>query len=173
MGNQDRVFMASDRMDVLILGAGAAGLAAAGELVGSGVSVQVLEARDRIGGRIWTIRPGEPNLPIELGAEFVHGRHPAIWRKLAKARLRAKNADGPHWEWHRGRLQRTDKRFKKTVELLTKAGDPEQSIRAFIAKHAGLHSPLGRMATAFAEGFYASNIDRVSRVHRADVSRFA
>jgi monoamine oxidase len=163
--------MPSDRVDVLILGAGAAGLAAARKLVDAGVSLQVLEARERIGGRIWTIRPNEPNLPIELGAEFVHGRHPAIWPKLVKARLRAKNADAPHWEWDRGRLQRTDKRFKETAELLTKASNPEQSIRAFIAKHAGLRSPLGRMATSFAEGFYAADIDRVSAEFIGRMSR--
>jgi hypothetical protein len=60
------------------------------------------------------------------------------------------------------RLERTDERFRETVELLTKAGDPEESIRAFIARQAGLQTPLGRMATAFAEGFYASRIDRTS-----------
>ncbi|MGH8641453.1 MAG: FAD-dependent oxidoreductase, partial [Burkholderiales bacterium] len=40
--------------DVIIIGAGAAGLAAASELAPSGLRVLVLEARDRIGGRVWT-----------------------------------------------------------------------------------------------------------------------
>ena len=60
--------------DVLVLGAGVAGLAAAQELSQAGLRVIVIEARDRLGGRIFTQHvPGHP-LPIELGAEFIHGR---------------------------------------------------------------------------------------------------
>src|SRR2546423_13551371 len=62
---------------VLIIGAGAAGLAAASDLAAAGLAVTVLEARDRIGGRVQTIHDQSLNLPVELGAEFIHGKHPA------------------------------------------------------------------------------------------------
>ena len=70
--------MAKAEPDVLIVGAGAAGLAAARDLSVAGQTVIVLEARDRIGGRIFTYKdPSEP-IPIELGAEFVHGKSPEL-----------------------------------------------------------------------------------------------
>jgi len=58
----------SNDMDVIIIGAGAAGLAAALELGRSGLSVSILEARNRIGGRIFTVRDPALDVPIELGA---------------------------------------------------------------------------------------------------------
>src|SRR5690606_22043770 len=60
--------------DVIVIGAGAAGLAAAAAFGEAGVRVLVLEARDRVGGRIHTLHVPDFPLPIELGAEFVHGR---------------------------------------------------------------------------------------------------
>ncbi|MBK8821878.1 MAG: FAD-dependent oxidoreductase [Anaerolineales bacterium] len=57
--------------DVIILGAGISGLAAARTLVDSGLSVIVLEARDRIGGRMWT--NSSLGLPLDLGASWIHG----------------------------------------------------------------------------------------------------
>ena len=155
--------MASKPVDVLILGAGAAGLSAAKVLASAGISVLVLEARDRVGGRVWTIRPNDPKPPIELGAEFVHGRHPAIWTKIARARLRAENADGPHLEWQRGRLLRMNQSFAaRTMKLLARAGEPEQSLQAFVARQAGLDTRLKRMVKSFVEGFYTARVDRVS-----------
>ncbi len=62
--------------DVLIIGAGAAGLAAALDLSRAGRKGIVLEARDRIGGRIFTHKDPSVPIPIELGAEFVHGKSP-------------------------------------------------------------------------------------------------
>lgn len=64
---------------VIVIGAGVAGLAAMVELDRAGIPALCLEARDRIGGRIYTIRPDVSALPVELGAEFVHGRPPEIW----------------------------------------------------------------------------------------------
>jgi hypothetical protein len=52
----------------IIIGAGVAGLKAAADLAAAGFSVTVLEARDRIGGRIWTVQT--PGGPIELGAQW-------------------------------------------------------------------------------------------------------
>jgi monoamine oxidase len=67
--------------DVVVIGAGAAGIAAARSLAAAGREVTVLEARDRVGGRVWTARDLAP-FPVELGAEYVHGEHVVTWRWL-------------------------------------------------------------------------------------------
>jgi phytoene dehydrogenase-like protein len=63
-------------VETLIIGAGVAGLAAAQTLAAAGVRTGIIEARNRIGGRILTIRAGKAGLPLELGAEFIHGKPP-------------------------------------------------------------------------------------------------
>ena len=71
--------------DVVVIGAGAAGLSALRELTRAGLSVLCLEARDRIGGRIFTVHDPLSPIPIELGPEFVHGRPPEIWEIIRSA----------------------------------------------------------------------------------------
>lgn len=61
-----------EQRQVIVIGAGLAGLAAAAALRQAGAAVRVLESRDRIGGRIWTSRLW-PDLPIDLGASWIHG----------------------------------------------------------------------------------------------------
>jgi phytoene dehydrogenase-like protein len=63
----------STEADVIVIGAGAAGLSAATALGQAGLPVTVLEATERIGGRIFTLRDPVCQAPVELGAEFVHG----------------------------------------------------------------------------------------------------
>ena len=76
----------------MIIGAGAAGLAAAAELARRGKSAVVLEARDRIGGRVWSLEvPGLP-VPVELGAEFIHGRPAATLARMRRAGISAVDA---------------------------------------------------------------------------------
>ena len=70
--------------EVLVVGAGIAGLAAARALAERGVRVLVLEARDRVGGRVFTEQTAEGVL-IEHGAEFVHGRAPELWQLIEEA----------------------------------------------------------------------------------------
>ncbi|HEY7742340.1 MAG TPA: NAD(P)/FAD-dependent oxidoreductase [Burkholderiales bacterium] len=78
--------------DVVIIGAGAAGLAAAVELARGGKTAVVLEARDRIGGRCWSLDvPGLP-VPVELGAEFIHGRPAATLSRMRRAGIAAIDA---------------------------------------------------------------------------------
>lgn len=73
-------------LDVIVVGAGMAGITAARELVRAGHSVAVLEARDRIGGRIRTMYDFCDG-PVEGGAEFVHGRKAATMSEVHKAGL--------------------------------------------------------------------------------------
>ena len=73
--------------DVLVLGAGAAGLAAARDLSQAGLRVTVVEARARIGGRIMTLHDPRSPVPVELGAEFIHGEAPETLSVAEAARL--------------------------------------------------------------------------------------
>jgi monoamine oxidase len=59
--------------EALVLGGGAAGLVAARDLSRGGWRVTVLEARPRLGGRIHTLVDPEWPVPVEMGAEFIHG----------------------------------------------------------------------------------------------------
>lgn len=76
----------------LVVGAGMAGLTAARLLAEAGRKVLVLEARDRVGGRIRTLRDrGET---LELGAEFIHGHPPELWELVHEAGLETYALDG-------------------------------------------------------------------------------
>lgn len=74
--------------EVLILGAGAAGLMAWNRLRIAGISATIIEARERTGGRIVTLHRPEVHRPMELGAEFVHGRPEILLKLLCRARLK-------------------------------------------------------------------------------------
>ncbi len=66
-------YPASQRPEhIIVIGAGMAGLSAATRLTQAGLSVTVLESRNRIGGRIWTSRAW-PDVPVDLGASWIHG----------------------------------------------------------------------------------------------------
>ena len=84
--------MTENRTDTLIIGAGMAGLTAAQALAEAGQHVLILEARDRIGGRIHTQHVGSEAL--ELGAEFIHGRPPELWALIEEAGLATYERDG-------------------------------------------------------------------------------
>ena len=82
-------------MKALVIGAGIAGLSAAWHLREAGIAATVLEARDRIGGRVWTDRDFA-DIPVEFGAELIHGRSSEVntWRWVQKLGLSA-------WHWNK------------------------------------------------------------------------
>ncbi len=118
---------------VIIIGAGVAGLAAACDLGRAGLSVCLLEARDRIGGRVFTLRDPECEWPIELGAEFIHGRPPEIWKPLRDAKVDIREVGGVNWCVNEGQLSRCDF-FSQIDEILEKmdASSPDESFLAFL-----------------------------------------
>src|SRR5215469_12730387 len=87
---------------VLVIGGGIAGLAAARELARHQISTTVLEAKNRFGGRICTIREG--NLPIELGAEFVHGQSKPLIEAIDRARLLTQPVPDKHRLFENGQF---------------------------------------------------------------------
>ena len=91
-----------------------AGLAAARELQLGGRDAIVLEARDRIGGRVHTLRPRGWPVPVEAGAEFVHGRSKVL---LPLAR-EAREVRGGHYS---GALERQDDLWASVMEKLVRA----------------------------------------------------
>jgi monoamine oxidase len=121
--------------DVVIIGAGMAGLAAARDLGRAGLSVCILEARDRIGGRVLTQRDPECDSPIELGAEFIHGRPPEILDPLETVGAALHEVDGDNWCLLKGRL--TACNFFSDVDSILRAMDdslPDESFLAFLER---------------------------------------
>ncbi len=155
------LFAVHPSVDVAILGAGVAGLAAAQSLQRAGLKVRVFEAQDRIGGRVHTWRAAAWPFPIELGAEFVHGKPPELLR-LLKRHAPVRPADGVHWVQRAGRLARGAGAFERAMALFPGALEaPEQSIDRYL--RAQRVAPLVQaLARAFVEGFYAADPRRAS-----------
>jgi monoamine oxidase len=158
--------------DVAIVGAGAAGLAAAGELVRHGRSVCLLEARDRPGGRIYTRMEPSLAVPLELGAEFVHGRPKTgvAWPNERNALL----IDAPQTRWilRNGRLQAADDLFDELRAALRRVGRPRKDLplAQFLEGPAGGKLPkrLREFALTLVEGYDAADATRVSTLGTLD-----
>ena len=152
----------SNNPDVIILGAGAAGLSAAVELAQAGLKVTILEARDRIGGRIFTKHDPVCDAPVELGAEFIHGRPPEIWKLLRKHHIRARELKGEQWCIQEGELCECDF-FSKVDKILEKLDDhgPDQSFLEFLERCCPENDPKQQDAKSWARsyvtGFHAAD----------------
>lgn len=152
-------------MDVVIVGGGAAGLAAARVLGKAGLAVELLEAQDRLGGRVLSL-PDPGGLPLELGAEFIHGS-PAVTLALAReAGLAIIRAATPHWELRDGKLVHADRAFDGVEQLIRQAQGlgEETSVSLFLNRFAGDHPLHGaaEWARLLVEGFDAADPTRAS-----------
>ena len=165
--------MAAPSYDVIVIGAGAAGLCAAGELVKAGRSVLLLEARDRVGGRIWTRRePGFP-APMELGAEFIHGPAPTTRALLAEAGIAAIESSDSHLTLQGGALAPRDHFFPKIQQALrstTVLSGKDMSFDTLLDRHLAhvLSKEQRQYARMMAEGFDAADTSRASARAIAD-----
>ncbi|MEP6615945.1 MAG: NAD(P)/FAD-dependent oxidoreductase [Ginsengibacter sp.] len=87
-----------EKFDVIVVGAGAAGLLAAKILSSAKLNVCLIEGRDRIGGRAHTIAKKGFSKPVETGAEFIHGKLPVTTHLLDEAGIKYYETKGALWE---------------------------------------------------------------------------
>jgi monoamine oxidase len=150
------------RTDVIVLGAGAAGLACAASLVLAGRRPIVLEARPRIGGRIHTLHERGAGLPIELGAEFVHGRPRELLAIARAAGLSLCETGGESWRHaRRGPVRFGGSSVQLAATLSRMHVLRDTSVSEALARTRA--SPEARAAVAaFVQGFDAGPPDETS-----------
>lgn len=149
-----------DSADVIVIGGGVAGLCAARDLTRAGLHIILLEARDRLGGRILTKHVSYH--PIELGAEFIHGRPAEIFDVIAEAGLRVTPVSGEfinkeHGQWTHSQL------WEEVNDLFDHmpADQPDQSFANYL-RSTSYSNECKQHAINFVQGFHAADPEKLS-----------
>jgi monoamine oxidase len=148
--------------DVVVVGAGMAGLTAARALAEAGLKVLVVEAQDRIGGRILTRHIGEE--AIELGAEFIHGRPPELWALIDEAGLETYQRKGKQLCFEDGELSDCSGEMSDvfaSLEKLKKFKGSDLSFAEYL-DHTKMPMEERRPMIGFVEGFNAADHREIS-----------
>jgi monoamine oxidase len=158
-------------LDVAIVGAGASGLAAASTLRREGRGVIVLEARARLGGRVFTQHQSDLEVPIELGAEFIHGEAEPIRDLASEHHI-------PTLDIAQHRLTRTGRRLAdaddywqvvdRVMRRLDPDRDPDRSFADALAANRSLRPSDGDGVKRFVENFHAADPALISERALAD-----
>jgi monoamine oxidase len=151
--------------EVLVLGAGMAGLTAARVLTQRGLRVTVLEARERVGGRIHSVL--SHGSVVELGAEFVHGRPEELWALVAEAGLETVERDGSMVRAADGVVKADEddagEMFAPLETLVAQAQQPgfvDEPFAAWLARQS-IPRWQAEAVTGFVEGFNAADARRI------------
>jgi len=152
--------------DVIIIGAGAAGLMAAYELSKAGKTVVILEARNRIGGRMHSVSFESLPQPVEAGAEFIHGNLPFTIQLLKQAGINYVEAGGEIVEVRHKELEEmddfveTDKAFKKKLQALETDMTVDDFLQAYFSDNK--YAYLRKSVIRFIQGYEAADTSRAS-----------
>ncbi|HWD91089.1 MAG TPA: NAD(P)/FAD-dependent oxidoreductase [Verrucomicrobiae bacterium] len=148
------------RKSVIIIGGGIAGLSAATELLRHDYTVTLLEAKERFGGRVHTIRDG--SLPIELGAEFVHGKSKPLLKAIRAAGLSLDEVPARNRLYENGKM-RSIRIWDKVGEVMNRINPrtPDCSFEEFLGRQK-LDARTRRLMLAFVQGFDAAHPERIS-----------
>lgn len=152
--------------DIIIIGAGASGLMTARELSKMGRSVVILEARDRTGGRIHTLINNELPQPVELGAEFVHGRLALTLQALKRGGIENISSGGEMIEVENGIAEKQEdaveinKEFRNKLKSLKE----DMTVDEFFQQHfpGKKYDEMKTSITHFLEGYEAADIRKAS-----------
>jgi monoamine oxidase len=154
----------SSEQSVLILGSGAAGLAAARDLAAAGFKVMLIEARDRVGGRVHT-HHNSSLIPVELGAEFVHGQHPQLLQIIENSGRPLCDVTHHHWYLENGAVSDSHDFWHKLTKLtnLMSLDQPDRSLQDFLDSlpNDEATARAKAVATRYVEGFHAGSVNRI------------
>lgn len=151
-------------IDVIILGAGMAGLVAARTLAERGLRVCVLEAKQRVGGRVMSQKV-DGGGTVELGAEFVHGRAPELWALIGEVGAKTVERDGSMLrEQQGGGLVEDDPQDESMFEPLEQLEDFTGDDKTFADWLAAsdVDEKVRPALMAYVEGFNAADARRIS-----------
>ncbi len=156
-----------NRFDAIVLGAGIAGLAAARVLAEAGERVAILEAQGQVGGRMRTLQVPGLSQPVELGAEFIHGRPPELLALLDEAGLPIVETAGRQVCYGPGGLTdcAEDDGSWELLEGMAAAAarDGDKSFNAYLETTDAPDSAK-RRARGYIEGFNAADADAIGIV---------
>lgn len=138
--------------EVVIIGGGVSGLTAARDLSAVGMRVLLLEARDRLGGRILTHHT--PEGPVELGAEFIHGATTETMTVVQEAGLRLR-------EVGRGRPRPDFFAAMDRLLALATVGDADESFQHLVDR-ADVAATIKEQALGLVQGYHAADPARIS-----------
>ncbi len=158
--------------DIVIIGAGAAGLSAAKILSAAGKSICICEARDRVGGRIHTLKGEGFSGPVETGAEFMHGSLPLTKALMKQANVSYCAGEGQNWIVEKSKLTQGDFFDDDWDLLLTKLKQLayDITIGEFLKKffNEPKYQSLVEGVTGFVQGYDAADVNKVSALALRD-----
>lgn len=156
----------NNSFDIIIVGAGAAGLMAAWELSLTGKNVAIIEARERIGGRTHTVHDENFQLPVESGAEFVHGNLELTKLLIKKSKSNDYKVEGEIWQKEDEQLDEQSDFIEDYSALNKKFKELEHdiSVADFINNYLqGEKFEETRFTLKnYVEGYYAANTNKAS-----------
>ncbi|HEY0752229.1 MAG TPA: FAD-dependent oxidoreductase, partial [Chitinophagaceae bacterium] len=152
--------------DVIVIGGGVSGLMAALEISKTGKKVIIVDATNRIGGRVFTLKDDISGRPIELGAEFVHGKLDLTQMLIKKAEGQLIKAGDELWQHRDAKLESQDDFIEDYSVLKKKYKELEHdvSISHFLEQKLSgdQYRNLRESIKDYVEGYYAADTSRSS-----------